>query len=649
MTTNLPPTRGHTELATRLKQSIQEGAGVPATLITDESSFDDALAMDSLSLAAVQVNIESALGVSISADELCAVQRFGGLVDVLAAKLGLATVDRSTGETVVSALEKRAAADQEIAIWCESLDAPASSITCAMLWHRARIVAHNLAAGGVHRGDRVVIVLPTGEDFPLICYGILLAGAAAVPIYPPASPAQVPEFLRSLRRVLCLTGSRIVVTTEFVADVLRQDREFPAAIHGARDLDAVATDAELAPVGPDDEALIQFSSGSTGDPRGISLSHGNIVSNIRAFQERVRTTPGDDLVVSWLPLYHDMGLIGTLLGSLVTEIPLVLASPQDFLRRPAFWLELLSRYRATLGVAPQFAFNLCTRRVSAADRDRLDLSTVRVLVNGAEPVQADAVDEFERTFAAAGLTPGVTTPCYGLAEGTLAVAMTHPGEPVRGRPEPETAVSVGEPVRGTELAIRAEGHELADGAVGEIYVRSPSVCRGRVTEHGLVPLAGADGWLPTHDVGCLAEGELYVVGRTKDLILAAGRNLYPQDLERAASDVAGVRAGRVVAFGVTDEILGTQAVVLAAETRLRAPEDWVRCASEIRRATLDRFDVTPRDVVLLPVGHIPLTSSGKLRRHQVKDAYQAGSFEQILFALQYPRPHAGTWRPRIVG
>jgi acyl-CoA synthetase (AMP-forming)/AMP-acid ligase II len=555
---------------------------------------------------------------------------------------------RDDDETVVQALESRAEAGPETAIWFESIDAPPTSISCVDLLDRTRLTARRLMAHGVRPGDRVVIVLPTGRDFPLVFYGILAAGGVAVPIYPPASQAQIPEFLRSLRRVLLLTGSRTVVTIDFLADLMAEDQEIAA------NTDVVTTTAlaerettDPLPVpGPSDLALIQFSSGSTGDPKGICLSHRNIVANVHAFQRRMDVVESQDVVVSWLPLYHDMGLIGTMIGSVVTRIPLVLASPIDFLRGPSLWFRLLSEYRVTIAVAPQFALNLCLRRVAPESLEGLDLSSLRVLLNGAEPVHADSIREFEQTYAPLGLRRGVVTPCYGLAEHTLAVTMGRYGEEPRVRLVPgerirtATAVSSGRPIAGTTVAIIGDrGERLPELTVGEIAVRSASVGHGMLTEAGMTPLTDDDGWLRTGDLGFLAEGELYVVGRTKDLILAAGRNLHPVDLERAASTVSGVRPGRVIAFAVDDEVLGTQAVVVAAETRLRAADDLVRCAAEIRGRLLGGFAIAPRDVVLLTAGHIPLTSSGKPRRHRLKEAYERGAVDGVRYSL---RPAGGT-------
>ena len=566
---------------------------------------------------------------------------------------------RDDDETVIEALESRAEAGSETAIWFESIDATPTSINCAELLERTRRTARQLVAAGVRPGDRVVLVLPTGPDFPLFFYGILAAGSVAVPVYPPASQAQIPEFLRSLRRVLQLTRSRVIVTIDFLADLMIDDPEITAnaEVRTPAALAESDTTQPLPTPGPADLALIQFSSGSTGDPKGICLSHRNIVANVHAFQRRMDIVASRDVVVSWLPLYHDMGLIGTMLGSVITRIPLVLASPIDFLRGPSLWFRLLSDYRATIAVAPQFALNLCLRRVAPDDLEGLDLSPLRVLLNGAEPVIADAVRQFEETYAVLGLRPGVVTPCYGLAEHTLAVTMGRygqkprvrpvPGEPANGHrngdgpenedsagPRTATAVSTGRPIAGTTVAIVSDrGERLPDLSVGEIAVRSPSVGRGRLTEAGMTPLTDDDGWLRTGDLGFLADGELYVVGRTKDLILAAGRNLHPHDLERAASTVPAVRPGRVIAFAVDDEVLGTQAVVVAAETRLRAAEDLVRCAAEIRGRLLGGFGIAPRDVVLLTAGHIPLTSSGKPRRHRLKEAYERGEVDGVRYSL----------------
>jgi acyl-CoA synthetase (AMP-forming)/AMP-acid ligase II len=566
--------------------------------------------------------------------------------------------------TIAEALHRRAdRGGMEPALWFEALDSEPRELSSADLAARAHEHAARIAGRGVGRGDMVAIVLPTGPDFVLTFYGTLAGGAAAVPLYPPAGTRQVDSFLATVRRVVALSRPRLLVTMDVLADLLRGDE----GIGGRTE---VVTPAELAgtepvePAGaprPDDLALVQFSSGSTGDPRGVALTHHNVVFNIQAFRRAVGIAP-PDVGCNWLPLYHDMGLIGTLMGSLVSEIPLALFSPLDFLNRPSFWLETLARRRATIGVAPQFAYNLCVVKVTDEEIERLDLSSVRVLLNGAEPIDVDAIARFEERFAAAGLGPGAVTPCYGLAEHALCVSMSVPGEPVDhrfvdrdsgeiarpGEAHLERALKVassGAAVEGSELVVVEPGsgerfEPLPDETIGEIAVRSESVCDGYLTGAGLEPAKGVGDWLRTGDLGFLSGGELFVVDRLKDLVIAAGRNVYPHDVEREVARLDGVRS-RVAAFGVRNPALGTEGVVVAAESTLAERDELVRCATAIRRTVVEAFDIAPIDVLLLPKGRLALTSSGKVRRHRIRAEYQQGMVDDALYSL---RGGAGTAR-----
>lgn len=545
---------------------------------------------------------------------------------------------RTPPATIVDALELRAAtAPGEPAIWLESLDAPPETITCAALHEAAFAAAARLAGAGVAAGDAVVFLLPTGRDLVETFYGALAAGAVAVPLYPPAGARQLEASIEGVRRVVRLTRPAVLVTLDPLADLLRREP-------GIGDATRVVTAAELAAAEPaeparrprpDDLALIQFSSGSTGVPRGVALSHHNIVFNVRAFQAVVGMGP-PDVAANWLPLYHDMGLIGTLIGTLVIQIPLALFSPLDFLRRPALWLQTMSRYGANMSVAPQFAYNLCVRKVRDDELEGVDLSHVRLLLNGAEPTDVGECRRFEERFAQVGLRRGVVTPCYGLAEHALAVSMAPPRVdiPVR-RVDGVEAGSTGPPLRGTEIRILDQaGSLLPDETIGEIALRSESVCAGYVTEGGIARATDADGWLRTGDLGFLSGGELFAVDRVKDLVIVQGRNLYPHDVEKEVARVPGVRRGRVAVFGVRSTELGTEGLVVAPEVVLEPDDDPVRCAAAVRRRVVEGFGVAPHDVVLLPRGRIELTSSGKLRRHRVREEYEAGTLGDAIYSLR---------------
>jgi acyl-CoA synthetase (AMP-forming)/AMP-acid ligase II len=505
-------------------------------------------------------------------------------------------------------------------------------------------------------GDRVFLVLPTGLDFVFLLWAALRGGATPVPAYPPASLAQLPTFSAGLLRMVGAAGPRLLVVPEALRGVLLADGSLDfggAKVVTPEEIWEAATSAtgELpAPPRADDLALIQFSSGSTGDPRGVCLTHANILANIRDFLTRMSART-DDRCVTWLPLYHDMGLIGTLMGALMSGIELALFPPTDFLRRPELWLRLLGKYRATIGVAPQFAYNLCVRKVHPDALDGVDLSSVRVLLNGAEPIQAAGVEAFQERFRPLGLRRGVVTPCYGLAEATLAACMSVPGRPLRlcqpKEPEttpgeewrePQTVVSAGPPMDTVEIRILGpDGAWLRDGEIGEICVRGPSVCRGVVDGGDVVSAVDAEGWLHTKDLGFLDRGELAVTGRQKDLIIIGGRNYYPQDLEAAVEELPGFRAGRVAAFGVTERERATEVLVVVAEANGQPLENSAGSVAQLRQRLLNRFGVAPYDTVLLKRGKIPVTTSGKIRRAQTRADYERNALRDVVYRLR-PAP-----------
>jgi acyl-CoA synthetase (AMP-forming)/AMP-acid ligase II len=553
--------------------------------------------------------------------------------------------DTLSGSTVVECLARRANEPDARAFTVESLDAPVASYTVGELLSQISRAAHGMSRLGLRARERAMIVLPTGADFVFCFWGALFGGATPVPAYPPVGMHQLPVFREKLTRMANLVAARLIIMPEALRAVLTAEENGPlpdAAMVTPDEVWQAADDGpgrKATPPTADDLALIQFSSGSTGDPRAICLTHRNILTNMRGFMARMRMQAGD-VCVTWLPMYHDMGLIGTMMGAFLSRTELVLIPPTDFLRRPAFWLEMMGKYRATVSVAPQFAYNLCVRKVDPAALPDVDLSPLRVVLNGAEPIDASGVAAFQRRFAALGLGPGVVTPCYGLAEGTLAASMRSPGQPVRKTPLPGAehngngddahVVCVGKPITATEIGIRSpRGAWLSPGKIGEICLRGPAVTVGYLTAAGVKAAVDGDGWLATGDLGFLDHGELFVTGRLKDLIIIGGRNLYPQDIEAAAAEVPGLRPGRIAAFGITERARATEVLVLLAE--VDAATAATHAAGALRQRLNTRFAVTPYDIVLLRRGQIPLTTSGKIRRSQARSDYQRGAFTDAVY------------------
>ena len=375
------------------------------------------------------------------------------------------------------------------------------------------------------------------------------------------------------------------------------------------------------------------------------------------------------MFVSWLPLYHDMGLIGAWLGSLCIGFPLVVMSPLSFLARPARWLRAISDHRATLSAAPNFGFELCARKARDEDLVGVDLSSLRMLFNGAEPVSADTLERFRSRFVTYGLRPEAIAPVYGLAEAAVGLAFPPLGRRPAGRPDrarvpgrlgrrgarQPTAdgalrvVACGQALPGYEMrVVDRAGNVLEDRHEGRIEFRGPSATQGYFRNAEETRRLFDGEWLDTGDLGYLAAGDIYLTGRAKDLIIRAGRNLHPEALERAVSDVAGVRAGCVAVFATPDPEAGTERLVVAAETRERdvAARDEVRAA--IVNVTVDILGTPPDEVVLLEPGSVPKTSSGKIRRAACREMYERGTLARSPHPrLAIARLTLRSWMPRV--
>jgi 1-acyl-sn-glycerol-3-phosphate acyltransferase len=516
------------------------------------------------------------------------------------------------------------------------------------LWREAAAVAGGLRERGVKRGDTVALMLPTGLDFLRSFCAVLLARAVPVPIYPPLRLDRLEEFATRQSAILGDAGARLLVT-------IARARPIAALLRpSVPSLQAVTAD-ELAqagsPVpGPEgegsDPALIQYTSGSTGHPKGVLLTHDNLLANIRAVAAGLEARP-TDVGVSWLPLYHDMGLIGSWLVCLHQGLPLTLLSPTAFLARPERWLLAIHQRRGTLSAAPNFAYELCARRVPDEALEGLDLSSWRVALNGAEPVSPRTIERFCRRFGPCGFRPEAMLPVYGLAE--CSVALTFPPlgrgpkidrvarapfeREARAVPAPTgdagalEMVSAGCELPGHDVRILdGAGEDLPERAVGRLAFRGPSATGGYYRQpEATAAITLPGGWLDSGDLAYRAEGEIYIAGRRKDLIIKGGRNLVPQEIEEVAAGVPGIRRGCVVALGIPSPTLGTESLVVVAETRETEPAVRERLAVAVIERVAEAVGVPPDQVVLVPPGVVPKTSSGKIRRSATKDLLQAGA------------------------
>jgi 1-acyl-sn-glycerol-3-phosphate acyltransferase len=528
-----------------------------------------------------------------------------------------------------------------------------SPVSHATLFRAARAIASGLQARGLRPRQTVALMLPTGLDYLASFFGVMLAGGIPVPIYPPARIAGIEDHLKRHAGILANAEAALIVTVDAgkaVAVMLQADLPTLPAVVTPHDL-RCATQLH-GPTGarpqPGDIAFLQYTSGSTGAPKGVALTHANLLANIRALVERVQAGP-EDRFVSWLPLYHDMGLIGAWFGSLYCGIPLALMSPLAFLARPALWLETITRHRGTISAAPNFAYELCTRHVSDSTLARLDLSSWRLAFNGAEPVSAATLASFATRFARCGLSAQALTPVYGLAESSVGLAIPPPGRGPRidtilrapflderkavpapaGATDTVPMVGCGPPLSGHEIRIVDEtGAELPERRVGRLEFRGPSSTGGYYRNAEATRALLHDGWLDSGDHAYMAGGEVFLAGRVKDLIKRGGRNLYPYDLEQAIGQVAGIRKGCVAVFGSFDAATGSERLVVVAETRAQSPAEREQLRHTLNVVSVDVIGMPPDDIVLVPPHSVLKTSSGKIRRLASREAYERGTLAQ---------------------
>ncbi|MGC1659120.1 MAG: AMP-binding protein [Candidatus Acidiferrales bacterium] len=539
-------------------------------------------------------------------------------------------------------------------------DSQLRTITFGELYERAAVVAAELQRRGFEPGQTAAMMLPTCAEFFPTFAGILLAGGIPVPIYPPFRVDRISEYATRQAAILKNAEVRFLFTfrqaeglarllqprVPTLRDVLNAERiaggapapaadGSPGAWRPAENLTHSAREDEI--------AFLQYTSGSTGDPKGVILTHANLLANMRAIVDGA-SVKLDDVCVSWLPLYHDMGLIGAWFVPLFTGVPLVLMSPLAFLSRPERWLRAIHLHRATISPAPNFAYELCVRKIAERDLQGLDLSSWRMALNGAEPVRAETLERFAQRFAPYGFRREALMPVYGLAEASLAVSFPRLGAGYRvdrierarfelkrravpaeqGDATALEFVGAGQPLSNMEIRIAGEdGRDAGQRQEGKLWFRSPSATSGYYRNAAATAaMTQGDGWLDSGDLAYVAEGELYITGRAKDMIIKAGRNIYPQEVEEAAGGVAGVRAGCVVAFGAPDARSGTERLVVAAE--IRDVREAAKISAEISRAVSKSVGVPPDHVELLPMQSIPKTSSGKLRRGETRRLYLGG-------------------------
>jgi 1-acyl-sn-glycerol-3-phosphate acyltransferase len=631
--------------------------------ISLDSLLDRDLGLDSLSRMELAMRVERVFGVSLSDRALAGAETLRDFLSALraaekskpgvplatpreapAGPAGTALVEAAT---LVEALEWHALRhpDQVQVTYLE--ETAEESISYGTLRRRALAVAAGLQARGLEPGQTVAIMLPTGPEYFYTYFGILLAGGVPVPIYPPARLSQIEDHVRRHAGILSNALTSILVTVPEARSVARLlEARVPCLrlVVTVADLGDSGEEPARVPIRKDDIAFLQYTSGSTGNPKGVVLTHANLLANIRAINKAIEFTR-DDVIVSWLPLYHDMGLISTWLASLYLGTPFVVMSPLAFLARPERWLWAIHRFSGTLSAAPNFAYELCVKRIRDEQIQGLDLSSWRVAANGAEPVLPETIGRFTERFSPYGFRPNTMTPVYGLAEATVGLLSPPPGRgPVIDRirrqpfmisgkaiqaapddPNPLRFVACGKPLPGHRIRIvDAAGREVDERIEGRLEFRGPSATGGyyRNPEETRRLLDGD--WLDTGDRAYMAENDVYITGRVKDIIIRGGRNIYPHELENAVGQVEGVRRGCVAVFGSRDLGTGTERLVVLAETRLKTVPDRDALREAITRASVDILGEPPDDVALAPPHTVLKTSSGKIRRAASRDLYESG-------------------------
>ncbi|WP_458371446.1 non-ribosomal peptide synthetase [Pseudomonas lactis] len=556
--------------------------------------------------------------------------------------------------TLVQSLQQRAAqTPDQVALRFLAESAEHSVVLSYRdLDQRARTIAAALQANA-GLGERAVLLFPSGPDYVAAFFGCLYAGVIAVPAYPPESTRR--HHQERLLSIISDAEPRLLLTIASLSEGLAQIENAPTVL-SVDTLEAQLADQWVEPdLKVDDIAFLQYTSGSTALPKGVQVSHGNLVANEVLIRRGfgIDLNP-DDVIVSWLPLYHDMGLIGGLLQPIFSGVPCVLMSPAYFLGRPLRWLEAISEYGGTISGGPDFAYRLCSERVSESALERLDLSRWRVAYSGSEPIRLDTLERFAEKFAACGFTPNNFFASYGLAEATLFVAGGIRGRGIRAMRMDEQALAANraEPGQGSAImscgtsqpdhaVLIADPHiltELPDQCVGELWATGPSIAHGywrnpEASAKTFVQHAGRT-WLRTGDLGFIRDGEVYITGRLKDLLIVRGHNLYPQDIEQTIErEVEVVRKGRVAAFAVNDQ--GLEGIGIAAEIsrsvqKILPPEALIKA---IRQAVAEACQQAPSVVVLLNPGALPKTSSGKVQRAACALRHADGSLDSYA---QFP-------------
>ncbi|MGQ9425129.1 MULTISPECIES: AMP-binding protein [unclassified Gilvimarinus] len=627
------------------------------------TSLEAELGLDSLTRIELLARVERHFSVDIPEERLSEIATLGDLRNEIVEAMsgGVAGLERSLSGLVLEQTESNPDVCQT---WGEVLqwhlekhpDRPhiklfdehgeGEQLSFRQLHQGAARVAGGLQQRGLRQGDRVALMLPTGRDYFFAFMGVLLAGGIPVSLYPPTRPSQLEDHLRRHRNILENSGASAMIAFREVRAFTRLLKAQLGSLRNVYSMEDLSEPTEVAfpHLRDQDIAFLQYTSGSTGNPKGVILTHANLLANVRAMGERIRVS-SKDVIVSWLPLYHDMGLIGCWLGAMYYSSLFVVMSPLEFIARPERWLWAIHRYRGTISAAPNFAFELCMKRVDDAQIEGLDLSSWRVAFNGAEAVSAQTLRRFQERFELYGLRGQTLAPVYGLAENSVGLAFPPFPRPFvtdriraeefrrsgravaapEGEPDTLEFVACGTPIAGCEVRIVDElNRELPQRQEGLLQFRGTSATQGyfhnpdesRKLFHGT--------WLNSGDRAYRVGADIYITGRVKDIIIHGGRNLYPEQLEEAVGNIPGIRKGCVAVFGSKDPRSGTEKLVVVAETRSEQERERYELESAVNQKTADVVGTPPDDVVLAAPHSVLKTSSGKVRRAATRAEYEKG-------------------------
>ncbi len=651
------------ELLILTRQFLNEMEAERAKLaVTLDASLEYDLGLGSLEKAELFSRIEKTFTVRLPDGAVGQVKNLRELIPLIEAagppitlqkniiheELAAIQLDPSKANTLVEVLELYAKQTPSRAhIYFQEETGQEKIITYGELYQQAIKVAAGLQSRGLQSGETVAIMLPTVPEFFYGFFGILLAGCVPVPIYPPFRPDQIEEYIKREVHILHNAEVRILITFQQAEQLSRILRTFIPSLLDITTVELLQKkSAHYTPLilDADQPALIQYTSGSTGNPKGVLLTHQNLLSNIRGYGAAIAAKP-QDKCVSWLPLYHDMGLIGTWLGSLYYGVPDIVMSPLTFLARPERWLWTIHNHRATISGGPNFAYELCVRKIDESLLEGLDLSCWRLAFNGAEAIYPKTLQRFAEKFSRYGFKLNNMFSVYGLAESTVGLCFPPLGrEPKIDKiareafeidrvAVPSSAdsdqvlefVCCGRAMAGHEIRIADEkDNVLPERKIGALQFRGPSTMQGYYRNEEATEAVFHDGWCDSGDLAYIADEEVYIVGRKKDVIIKAGRNLYPAEIEEITEQVQGIRRGCVAAFGVKDPDRGTEKFVIVAETLVTDSEQKQHITATIIERVNAKIGLPPDQVILAPARTIPKTSSGKLRRSSTLDLYRKG-------------------------